>query len=301
MRPAAIPELSLPELAQRNVLQRPDALAYSLATISPSAALLHVPFRLGSYCISLCRQGSTELRTNLTQYRVQPDSLLVLAPEVVRTWQRQSADYEAVALFFTEAFFLQGSATATLLRDALFLRAGAPPVLPLLAAEATAIGQLLEAVRQLLAGSSAHKAAMVCHYAHILVHLVADCYERYLATHVREPSPELVERFKQLVREHYLQRRLVHEYADLLCVTAKHLGEMVKAATGRPASAWIADLVVLESCLQLHQTTRSLGQVAEALHFSDASAFGKFFRRHTGLTPDTYRRQGPYRQLSEVP
>ena len=291
MRPAAIPELSLSELAQRNVLQRPDALAYSLATISPSAALLNIPFRIDSYCISLCRQGSTELRTNLEHYRVQPDSLLVLAPEVVRTWQRQSADYAAVALFFTEAFFLQGSPTATLLRHAPFLQAGAPHVLPLLAEEAATIGQLLETVRQLLAGPSAHKAAMVCHYAHILVHMVADCYERHLATHAVELSPELVERFKQLVREHYLQRRFVHEYADLLCVTAKHLSETVKVATGRPASAWIADLVVLESCLQLQQTTSSLTQLAEALHFSDASAFGKFFRRHTGLTPDTYRRQ----------
>jgi AraC family transcriptional activator of pobA len=286
MRPDAIPELSLPELAQRHVFQHPDTLAYSLATISPSAALLNVPFRLGSYCISLCHQGSTELRIDLTHYRVQPHSLLVLAPEVVRTWQRQSADYEAEALFFTEAFFLHGSATATLLRHAPFLRAGAPPVLPLLPAEAAAIGQLLT-------GASAHKAAIVRHYTHILVHLVADCYERYLATQAIKPSPELVERFKQLVRAHYLQRRLVQEYADLLCVTAKHLSETVKAATGRHASAWIADLVVLESCLQLQQTTRSSTQVAEALHFSDASAFGKFFRRHTGLTPAAYRRQVP--------
>jgi AraC family transcriptional activator of pobA len=300
MRPAAIPELSLPELAQRNVFQRPDTMAYSLATISPSAALLNTPFRLGSYCISLCRQGSTELRIDLEPYHIQPNCLLVLAPEFVRTWQRQSADYEAVALFFTESFFLQGSSTTTLLRHAPFLRVGAPPVLQLLAEEAAAIGQVLEAVRQLLAGSSAHKAAMVRHYAHILVHLVADCYERHLTTHVSEPAPALVQRFKQLVREQYQQRRLVHEYADLLCVTAKHLSETVKVATGRPASAWIADFVVLESCLQLQQTTRSITQVAEVLHFSDASAFGKFFRRHTGLTPDTYRRQGPH-ELREVP
>lgn len=291
MRPATIPELSLPELAQRNVLQSADAPEYLLSTVTPSAALLNFPFRIGLYCIGLCRQGSTELRTNLEHYSVQPNSLLVLAPDVVRTWLRQSADYSAVALFFTESFFLQGSSTATLLRHFPFLRSGAAPVVPLLADEAAAIWQLLEAVRQLLAGSSAHKAAVVRHYAHILAHLVADCYERHTATHAAGPSPELVQRFKQLVREHYLRRRLVHEYADLLCVTAKHLSETVKATTGRPASAWIADLVVLESCIQLQQTTRSLTQVAEALHFSDASAFGKFFRRHTGLTPANYRRR----------
>lgn len=293
MNPAAIPELSLPELARWNVLQSADAPECALSTVEPGAALQDFPFRADFYGVGLCRQGSVELRANLEHYCVRPDSLLVLAPDVVRTWQRQSADYSTVALFFTEPFFLQGSPSATLLRHFPFLRAEAPRVVPLLAAEAAAIWQVLEAVQQVLAGLSARKSAVVRHYAHILAHLAADCYERHAATQPAAPPPKLVQQFKQLVREQYLRRRLVHEYAGLLCVTAKHLSETVKAATGRTASAWIADLVVLEGCVQLQQTTRSLAQVAEALHFSDASAFGKFFRRHTGLTPVQYRRRLP--------
>ena len=36
---------------------------------------------------------------------------------------------------------------------------------------------------------------------------------------------------------------------------------------------------------------QQLQQVADQLGFSDASTFGKFFRRHTGKTPTEYRNE----------
>ena len=50
-------------------------------------------------------------------------------------------------------------------------------------------------------------------------------------------------------------------------------------------------MLTLEAQVQLQQTPQSLGQIAETLNFSDVSAFGKFFRRQTGLTPAGYRRR----------
>lgn len=287
----AVPRFTLPELSQWNALQNAGATEYTLSTVEPGAALQDFPFRAAFYGIGLCRQGSVELRANLEQHLVLPDSLLVLEPDVMRTWQRQSADYHTRALFFTEAFFWQGSPTATLGGRFAFLQHSRRRVVPLPAEAAAAIWQLLEAVRHVLASSSSRKSFMVCSYAHILVDMVADCYEQYAASSAPASPhlPELVQRFKQLVSVHYLQRRRVGEYADLLCVTPKHLSETVKAATGQAASQWLAAMLTLEAQVQLRQTTRSLGQIAEALCFSDVSAFGKFFRRQTGLTPAAYR------------
>ena len=231
---AAIPRFTLPELGQWNVLQSAGVTECALSTVEPGKTLQDFPFRAAFYGIGLCRQGSVELHANLEHYLVRPDSLLVMEPDVIRTWQQPSADYRTVALFFTEAFFLAGSPDATLLRRVAFLQPAAPHVVPLPAEAAAAIWQVLEAVRQILAGTSSRKALLVRSYAHILVHLVADCYERHGAAKAPEPlhAPELVQRFKRLVSVHYLQRRRVSEYADLLCVTPKHLGETVKATTG---------------------------------------------------------------------
>ena len=189
---------------------------------------------------------------------------------------------------------MQDSATATLLRRFRFFEAEAPRVLPLGTEAAATVWQVLEAVRHVVAGDSPRRGPIVRSYAHILAHLAADGHDQYVAAEAppAHPAlPALVRRFQQLVSAHYLCRRLVSEYADLLCVTPKHLGETVKAATGKAAGDWIAEMLTLEASVQLQQATRSIGQIADALGFGDGSAFSKFFRRQTGLTPADYRRR----------
>ncbi|MEG1673333.1 MAG: helix-turn-helix domain-containing protein, partial [Alistipes sp.] len=37
-------------------------------------------------------------------------------------------------------------------------------------------------------------------------------------------------------------------------------------------------------------TTKSIKEIAEELHFSDQSFFGKYFLLHTGVRPSEYRK-----------
>ena len=57
---------------------------------------------------------------------------------------------------------------------------------------------------------------------------------------------ELFELFIRTVGEHYKQQRSVAFYADKLCLTPKHLSNVIKELTGKSASQWIDDYVVLK-------------------------------------------------------
>ena len=287
------PQLSIPQLTEWNDLQDATGVAYNLSTVEPGAPLQSFPFRTSFFGIGLCRQGQTELQVNLETYTIKPDSLIIMGPAVIRRWTKQAADYATTALFFTEQFFIEDNVNTTLLRQFSFFGPHAVNVLPLTSAEAATVWQLLQEVKQVLAGESRRKAQLIRSYVYILLNLTADYYERHLPAAAWLPTQpqELVNRFKQLVRDDYHHQRLVADYAAVLCVTAKHLGEAVKAATNKTAGEWIAEMVLLEAKVQLKQTGLSVSQVADFLHFSDASAFGKFFRRQTGLTPLAYRRQ----------
>lgn len=118
-------------------------------------------------------------------------------------------------------------------------------------------------------------------------------YERHPASLEVPYLGELVARFQHLIGQPSGQRRSVADYADQLCVTAKHLSETLKAATGQTAGQWLDELVVHEAQALLYQTGCTNVQVADLLGFSDASAFGNFFRRLIDYTPATYRRQRP--------
>ena len=72
-------------------------------------------------------------------------------------------------------------------------------------------------------------------------------------------------------------------------LTPKYLTTIIRKTTGRTASEWIDDYVVLEAKNLLKYSTMSIQEVAYSLNFPNQSFFGKYFKEHTGLTPTAYR------------
>jgi len=100
----------------------------------------------------------------------------------------------------------------------------------------------------------------------------------------------LAEQFRVLVAEHYRTERETVYYASRLCLTPKYLSQVIKSITGKTASEWIDDYVILEARALLKSTNMTVQQIADALHFPSQSFFGKYFKRHVGLSPRKYRR-----------
>lgn len=100
---------------------------------------------------------------------------------------------------------------------------------------------------------------------------------------------QLFKLFLRYVQEDCGKQRSVSYYAERLFVSPKYLSRVVKEASGRLPSAWIDDYVLLRAKAMLRSSTHTVSQVADALHFPNASFFGKYFRQHTGLTPKSYQ------------
>ena len=288
-----IPAFSLSQMVERITHVETYKIEFQLVTVKAGSTLHSFPHRTSFYGVGLCHQGSVVLNTGLHKSELRTDCLCIMSPEVIRNWQNQSADYLATGVFFTEAFFLENQAPATILRRFSFFQGGALGILQLRPEEAIRIAQLQREIQRVLAGTSGHKAALIRAYISILLHEIADCYEYHQPSRISpivQPN-YLVDHFKELVGTHYLRTRSVAEYARLLHITAKHLSETVKAVTGKTAGEWLNDMLILEAKVQLRQTSLTVSQVADALRFCDASAFSKFFKRQVGSTPVAYRQQ----------
>ena len=107
------------------------------------------------------------------------------------------------------------------------------------------------------------------------------------ATQSRKQELNLL--FQNLVFRYYKEHRNVQFYADTLCVSSKHLTETIKEVTGRTSGEWIEEAVILEAKVLLRDQRISVAQVAEDINFPDQSSFGKYFKKHTGLSPSDYR------------
>lgn len=101
---------------------------------------------------------------------------------------------------------------------------------------------------------------------------------------------EIVLQFIHLLTIHCKEQHDVAFYARELCIDARYLSRILKNFGGVPANSWIDDALMKEARLYLRDEHLTIGQVADVLHFFDQSAFGKFFKKHGGLSPLNYRR-----------
>ena len=100
---------------------------------------------------------------------------------------------------------------------------------------------------------------------------------------------ELFNRFMMLMERDYKQSRDVNYYANLMHITSKYLTNIVRQVTGHTPKTIIDQYVILQLKMQLQRTSQSIKEIAWEYHFTDVSFFCRYFKKHTGLTPQQVR------------
>jgi len=99
--------------------------------------------------------------------------------------------------------------------------------------------------------------------------------------------------FREFTRllQQYPHEREVQWYAKQLGITPKYLSEICKDRSGKSAGEWIADITVTELKHYLRNTTMPIHEIARVMEFPNASFFCQYTKKHTGLTPNHFRKQ----------
>jgi YesN/AraC family two-component response regulator len=95
---------------------------------------------------------------------------------------------------------------------------------------------------------------------------------------------ELTRKFLDLIEKHFVEKRMVADYADELVVTANYLNEVIKKVSGFPASHHIQQRIILEAKRLAAYSTLSMKEVAYQLGFDDIAHFSKFFKNAAGMS-----------------
>lgn len=103
---------------------------------------------------------------------------------------------------------------------------------------------------------------------------------------------EIFESLVKLIDENFMRERSVAFYADQLCITPKYLSVIVKSVCGKTVQQLLFQAIVRRSIYLMKNTNKTILQIASELSFPNASAFGTFFKKHTGLSPKNYRLRG---------
>ncbi len=98
-----------------------------------------------------------------------------------------------------------------------------------------------------------------------------------------------LEKFLELIETHMASHKQVSEYAGMMNLSTYQLNAITKTTLGKTSSQLIDDAVILEAKRYLLATSDQVNQIAYQLGYEDISYFSRFFKKHTGYSPEAFR------------
>ncbi len=116
--------------------------------------------------------------------------------------------------------------------------------------------------------------------------------KKYQTFHIKESNKlELFLKFKTLLEQHFSKSRNADFYAKKLNMTYKHLNVICKEVVDITAKQFIDEFIILEAKRKLINSSIKSTELAYFLGFEEPTNFGKYFKKHTKLTPNNFKKQ----------
>lgn len=117
-------------------------------------------------------------------------------------------------------------------------------------------------------------------------------YEERSISHDFKHKKEVYEIFLHHLYRNFRKERKIRFYASKMNVSTAYLSRLVKEISGSTINEHVTSLIYKEACNLLSHSDMSIGEIADALSFSDQSALTNFFKMRAGMTPLAYRNKG---------
>lgn len=254
------------------------------------------PLRLDCMTIMLCRRGSLDIELNMQPYHVRANTLLVIPPEMlIKTPDADISRLDLYVLFISKEFLVDINIDINAINIRSLIEKRSPAVV-ITEHESSKLIRYMD-----LLDINAREPEHTVFSLNVARSIAAAVFYQLLQINFmrisREPEngntprrSTYVHDFMRLVHLNYMKERSVTFYADKLCISPKYLTLLVREASGRSATEWINEFVIIEAKNLLRFSGKNVQQVAYALNFSNQSAFGKYFKHLTGISPTAYQK-----------
>ncbi|WP_051413135.1 helix-turn-helix transcriptional regulator [Shewanella colwelliana] len=115
--------------------------------------------------------------------------------------------------------------------------------------------------------------------------------------HMSPSHIKCFDRFMLDLTQHYTLTRDANEFARRIGTSYKTLNKICKMATNRSAKQLIDAFIILEAKRRLSIDNQQVQQLADYLGFDEATNFIKYFKKHTLMTPNQFKKTLSVRHL----
>ena len=198
-----------------------------------------------------------------------------------------SDDYSGLCLVADESYTLEAPSTRTAVRTALLpvieIR---QPAVSLSQEEGVRLGALIRMAGEYLASDTSLREELLGNlYSLFLTDVSSIILRRTQHVKMGKRAEELFMDFMQMLPQHFVREHGIDFYASALGVTSTYLSRVVREVSGRTVVEYINRMLTMEALWLLENTSLSIDEIAERIHYADSTTFGRiFFRRYLFAT-----------------
>ena len=245
--------------------------------------------RLKACIFALCLEGSNTVSINLMKTEIKQGDFITLLPGTIIQFNEQK---EKVCLGFV-GFSSHCVNGVNVIQSTLasFSTILGNPVIPLPPIIVSYFKDYFSLWARITTGPYPLDTRMAKNTLNMLLYGVDNLYstqplpQKTFKSRKEEICRELI----QLVIENYVQEKRAQFYADRLGISLQHLSTTVKQVTGKNVLDIIANVVMVDVKAKLKSSNMTIQEIAYSLNFPSPSFFGKYFKRHMGMSPLEYR------------
>lgn len=248
--------------------------------------------RMKSLFLALCTSGKARYTVDTKQHEVSEGDVIIISEGQVVGDYLLSPDCKGIALIMSYDFF-HNTVTGIHELSALFLFARTHPVFHLDAQQSKDLQNDIAHIKQkIIDVNHRFRRELVMTMLKALIYDMSNIIYRFqqLETEGQTRAEVIFREFIQAVEKNFHTERRVSWYAKQLCITSKYLSETIRSISKRTPSDWIDSYVTRELCVMLKNSTLSIKQIADEMHFANQSFMGKYFKEHVGMSPTQFRR-----------
>lgn len=244
--------------------------------------------------ILLCTEGEANIRVHFSEWLLKPGAVITLFPGDVVSITHKSEEFKAETLRYAASLLREASLQ---LEHTVYSELKTDRCRTESATLTSIVSNMFALLRLYF-----EQEGCTCLDQLVLLQLKAFflgfydyLYRNPIKRTADNGSPRTKELFNRFMRElenRYRQSRDVSFYAELLNISPKYLNIVTQRITSHTVKTIIDQYVVLQIKQSLTTEEKSIKQLAWEYHFSDLSFFCRYFKQHTGMTPQQFRKRG---------
>lgn len=248
--------------------------------------------RTGFYHILWYKKGSPTHLVDFNPVKVKPNTILFLNKDTVQRFDNKG-DFDGKAILFTDSFFCKSEEDTKFLRSSILfndLFSVSQIQLDKTDSLFADLFQLIET--ELVNEKDISQSDILKNLLHNLLLLSEREKRNQGFTKIKKGADfDYVLLFKDLLEINYRKLKQVSNYAKLMSVTEKRLGQATTKVLDKSPKQMIDERVMLEAKRLLAHSNESVKEIGFDLGFEEPTNFIKFFRKHSNSTPVEFRAQ----------